>query len=110
MSSVAYVQEAELESLLTENKLVVLDCTATWCGPCKMVSPSMDKLSAEYEGTAKVVKLDVDDNRNVAKQLGIRSIPTVIFFKDGEQVETIVGVVPYEKFSTVLSGMVSSTL
>jgi thioredoxin 1 len=105
MTTVEYIQETEFKSLLSDNEIVVLDCTATWCGPCKMVSPLMDKLADEYTGLAKVVKIDVGENPNVAKQLGIRSIPAVMFFKNGDLLETIVGIAPYEKFSAAVTNI-----
>ncbi|CEJ48369.1 thioredoxin [Umezakia ovalisporum] len=105
MTTVEYIQEHEFKSFLSQNNLVVVDFTATWCGPCKMVSPLMDKLAEEFKDRAKVVKLDLDQNQSVAKSLGIRSIPTVIFFKNGEPLEKIVGVVAYEKFSAALTNI-----
>ncbi len=100
--TVAYTQDSEFDALVANSGLVMIDCTATWCGPCRKISPLMDQLSEEYEGRAKVVKLDVDENKATAKKLGIRSIPAVFLFKGGELVETIVGVEPYEKFRDAL--------
>ncbi|BAZ82053.1 thioredoxin [Sphaerospermopsis kisseleviana CS-549] len=105
MTTVEYIQETEFKSLLSDNEIVVLDCTATWCGPCKMVSPLMDKLADEYTGRAKVVKIDVGENQTFAKQFGIRSIPAVMFFKNGDLLEKIVGIAPYEKFSTAVTNI-----
>jgi thioredoxin 1 len=100
--TVTYTQDSEFDTLLADSELVMVDCTATWCGPCRKISPLMDQLSEEYVGRAKVVKLDVDENKATAKKLGIRSIPAVFLFKGGELVETIVGVEPYEKFRDAL--------
>ncbi len=100
--TVTYTQDTEFETLLADNGLVMVDCTATWCGPCRKISPLMDQLSEEYEGRAKVVKLDVDENKTTAKKLGIRSIPAVLIFKNSNLVETIVGVSPYEIFQDAL--------
>ncbi|WP_299402421.1 thioredoxin [Acaryochloris sp. IP29b_bin.148] len=102
MSSVSYVQDSEFDQLIQSESMVVVDFTATWCGPCKKVSPMMDQLATAYDGRAKVVKVDVDQNKSVAKQYGIRSIPAVLVFKSGELVETLVGMNPYEKFTAVL--------
>jgi thioredoxin 1 len=100
MTTATYIQtEAEFDALLTDAAVVVVDCTASWCGPCKLVAPLMDQLAAAYEGQVKVFKLDLDENRPVAKRLGIRSIPAVMFFKNGELLETLVGVKPYETFT-----------
>ena len=106
-SLVKYIQKSEFESLLKAKELFVMDCTATWCGPCRMVAPLMDQLAEEYKDQAKVVKLDVGDgeNQSIAQEYGIRSIPAVMFFKNGELSETVVGVVPYEKFTTALNNI-----
>jgi thioredoxin 1 len=100
--TVNYTQDAEFDTLLADSGLVMVDCTATWCGPCRKISPLMDQLSKEYKGRATVVKLDVDENKVTAKKLGIRSIPAVLIFKDSNLVETIVGVSPYEIFRDAL--------
>ncbi len=102
MSSVSYVQDTEFEQLIKDESIVVVDFTATWCGPCKKISPLMEQLATDYEGRAKITKVDVDQNKTVAKQFGIRSIPAVLVFKSGELVETLVGMNPYEKFTGAL--------
>ncbi|NEP60089.1 MAG: thioredoxin [Symploca sp. SIO2G7] len=94
--------EAALDSLLTSQPLVVVDCTASWCGPCKLVAPLMDQLAEEYSNQVTVVKLDIDNNKSVAKRFGIKSIPAVLFFKQGEQVDTVIGAKPYKEFSSTL--------
>ncbi|BAZ70830.1 thioredoxin (plasmid) [Fischerella sp. NIES-4106] len=71
---VAYIQENEFDALLSEQKVVVVDFTATWCGPCRLVSPLMDQLAQEYQGRVKVVKVDVDSNKPMFKKFGLRSI------------------------------------
>ncbi|MBD2343945.1 thioredoxin [Anabaena subtropica] len=100
--TVAYVQENEFDILLSEEKVVVVDFTATWCGPCRLVSPLMDQLADEYKSRVKVVKVDVDNNKPLFKKFGLRSIPAVLIFKDGELAEKIVGLSPYEQFSTAV--------
>lgn len=103
MGTTAFIQdEAELDSLLATEPMLVVDCTATWCGPCKLVAPLMDRLAEEYDDRAKVLKLDLDVNKPVAKRFGIRSIPAVLYFKQGDLVETIVGVKSYEEFSSAV--------
>jgi thioredoxin 1 len=97
-----YVDSSELDQLLTTKQLVVVDYTATWCGPCRLISPLMDRLATEYDGRATVVKIDIDQNKDNAKKYGIRSIPAVLMFKDGELVENLVGKLPYETFSNAL--------
>lgn len=100
----AYIQdETEFDTLLGTETLFVVDCTATWCGPCKLIAPLIDQLAEEYSDRAKVFKLDLDANKPVAKRFGIRSIPAVMIFKQGELAETIVGAKPYEEFSSALA-------
>jgi thioredoxin 1 len=104
MGAVAFIQdETEFDSLVATESLLVVDCTASWCGPCRLVAPLMDQLAEEYSDRAKVFKLDLDNNKPVAKRFGIKSIPAVMFFKQGELVETLIGVKPYEEFSDALA-------
>jgi thioredoxin 1 len=102
MTKASFVQDSEFEGLLAHAEPVVVDYTATWCGPCKVISPFIDQLADAYEGRAKVVKIDVDLNKENAKKYGIRSIPAVLIFKAGEVVETLVGKATYETFSQAL--------
>jgi len=103
MGTATFIEnEADLDALLTSEPLLVVDCTATWCGPCKVIAPLIDQLAEEYADRAKVHKLDLDTNKPVAKRFGIKSIPAVMFFKNGELVETIVGAKPYEDFQAML--------
>lgn len=100
----AYIQdETEFDALLETEAVFVVDCTATWCGPCKLIAPLIDQLAEEYSDRAQVFKLDLDTNQPVAKRFGIRSIPAVMIFKQGELAETIVGAKPYEDFSSALA-------
>ncbi len=82
------------ELVLKSEKPVMVDFWAAWCGPCRMVAPIMDQLTAEYEGKAVIVKVDVDANQKFAAEYGVRNIPTVLVFKNGEVVEKQVGVAP----------------
>jgi thioredoxin 1 len=103
MGTATFIQdETEFDSLLSSESMLVVDCTATWCGPCKLVAPLMDRLADDYSDRIKVFKLDLDNNKPVAKRFGIRSIPAVMVFKQGELMETLIGVKPYEEFTAAV--------
>ena len=95
--------EAAFDTLIKDDSVVVIDCTASWCGPCKLVAPLMDQLSEEFDGKATVSKLDLDANKAVANRFGIKSIPAVMFFKNGELMDTLIGVKPYSTFSETVT-------
>jgi len=80
----------ESEALKSEG-LVIVDFWATWCGPCRMIAPVIEELAAEYEGKVKIGKIDVDENNGTSIKYGVRSIPTVLFIKDGQVVDTVMG-------------------
>jgi len=80
--------------VLQDGGLVMIDFWATWCGPCRMVAPVVEKLAGEYKGKIKVLKLNTDENPDVASKYGIQGIPTLMFFKDGKKVDQVVGAVP----------------
>ncbi|MCL2574740.1 MAG: thioredoxin [Defluviitaleaceae bacterium] len=85
---------------------VVVDFFATWCGPCKLMSPILDQLAEEFESTAKIVKLDVDQSKEIATQYSVKGMPTFIFFKDGEIVDRIMGSQPKDELKSKISAMI----
>lgn len=90
------------DKALASGQLLMVDFWADWCGPCKMLSPVIEGLGDEYEGKAVVGKINVDEEQELAIRYGVMSIPTVIFFKDGEEVARKVGVLPAPQFTEVL--------
>ena len=81
------------EVVLDSEVPVLVDFWAAWCAPCRVIAPTIEEIASEYEGRAKVVKVDVDSNQRIAMDYGIRSIPTLMFFKDGRPVDQQIGVV-----------------
>ena len=93
------------EVVLKSDKPVMVDFWAEWCGPCRMVGPIMEELSNEYAGKAVVGKVDVDNNQQFAAKYGIRNIPTVLVFKDGEEVGRQVGVAQKSTYAEALDAL-----
>ncbi len=92
--------------VLDSDKPVLVDFWAEWCMPCKMLSPTIDQLAAEYEGKAKIGKVDTDSNREVSVKYGIQAIPTVLLFKGGQVQKKFVGLTPKDQFKTALDQLV----
>ena len=93
-STVTVTDENFASEIEGTNGLSMVDFWAAWCGPCRMVAPIVEQIATEYEGQIKVGKLDVDANQRTAVRFNVRSIPSILFFKDGQLVDTVVGAVP----------------
>jgi thioredoxin 1 len=95
MANAATVTDEDFEAQIEKHDgLAVVDFWATWCAPCRIIAPVLDQLAVEYQGKVKVTKLDVDTNVRTASRFNVRSIPTILFFKNGKLVDQVVGAVP----------------
>ena len=105
------VNSANFEAEVINSEVpVVVDFWAAWCGPCRMIAPIMEELAVTYEGKAKVAKLDVDSNQELAAKYRIMSIPNVLFFKGGEVVDQIVGAMPKQQFVDRIEKMIGAAV
>ena len=100
--AVQHFNQASFNDAISNNKVVLVDFWATWCGPCRMLATVIEQLGAQYEGKVVVGKVDTDEQPALAMQFGIMSIPTVILFKDGKEVERKVGVMPAQAYTQML--------
>ncbi len=103
MSKPLHFTDANFQSeVLDSDQPVLVDFWAAWCGPCRVVGPTIEELAKQYDGTVKVGKLNIDENPQSPSSFGIHSIPAVLLFKDGKVVETLVGVQPKERYEQAL--------
>ena len=98
------------EKVINNNGVALVDFWAEWCGPCRLIGPVVEELSKEYDGKATIGKLNVDDNREIAAQYGIMSIPTLLFFKNGQIVDKQVGVVSKSDLKKKIEAQVAQIL
>ena len=101
--TVTHLTDANFDEEVTDAEgLALVDFWAEWCGPCKMIAPTIEELAEEYRGRLKVCKLDVDSNPRTAQRFAVRSIPSLLYFKDGQVVETVVGAVRKQRLAEVI--------
>ena len=102
-----HINDSNFDEVLAQNALVVVDFSATWCGPCRMLAPIVDELADEYAGRIFVAKADVEEAVESAERFGIRSVPMILFFKNGEKVDQTIGAMPraklVERFEALLA-------
>lgn len=99
------VTDANFAEIINTDKLVMVDFWATWCGPCRALAPIVEELAVEYEGKAVICKCNVDECQDIPMQFGIRSIPTLLFFKNGQLVDKLVGAMPKAQLANKIDSL-----
>jgi len=96
------------QEILKASGLVMIDFWAVWCGPCRIIAPTVEELAKEYTGKVKIMKLNTDENPDIASRYKIMGIPTLMFFKDGQKVDQVVGAVPKPQLKAKLDSLLSA--
>lgn len=99
------ITDANFEELSKSNELLVVDVWATWCGPCRALAPVIDELSRQYEGKAAIGKVDADENPEICEKFGVRNLPTILFIKNGEVADKVVGALAKNALSAKIDSM-----
>lgn len=102
MTNILHPGKADFEQMLKGNTLVLVDFWATWCAPCRMLAPVIEQLAEKYNGKVTVAKVDIDEQQELAMDFAVQSIPTVILFKNGQPVGTLVGVRPSAAYEELI--------
>ena len=100
------LNNSNFEEIIKKDGVVLIDFWAPWCGPCRMIAPVIEELAEEYEGKAVIAKVNTDEAPEIAGQFGIRSIPTVLFFKNGELVDQMIGAAPKAQYAAKLDALI----
>jgi thioredoxin 1 len=107
MAKAIEITDANFDEIISSGKPVLVDFWAEWCGPCKMIGPSVDEIAGEFDGKAIVGKVNVDHNPQISAKFGIRSIPTLLFFKDGQVTDKQVGAAPKAALASKLQAQLN---
>jgi thioredoxin 1 len=107
--NIVYADSQTFQTMIESNTLVFVDFYADWCGPCKMIAPSIEKLAEEYDGAVKFVKLNIDSNPHTAQKYGVKSIPTLMIFRNGKPFRRMVGASHVGHYRGELQKVVSKT-
>jgi thioredoxin len=105
--NIVYADSQTFQTMIESNTLVFVDFYADWCGPCKMIAPSIEKLAEEFDGTVRFVKLNIDENPHIAREFDVKSIPTLMIFRSGKPFRRMVGASPVGHYRGELQKVVS---